>query len=129
MNTQGNHKHFGQAGENVAVEYLVKKGYTICHTNFRTRRGELDIVAVDPRNVLTFVEVKSSRTSHAGSPESWVGPRKIRQIQKIAQEYCFLQKVECRDMQFDVIGIDFQHTSPEIQHIPNAFLPQTQGYF
>ncbi|MFA6688562.1 MAG: YraN family protein [Sphaerochaetaceae bacterium] len=52
-------KHKGKAGEDAAVKYLVEHGWRIVSRNWRNRRGELDIIALDPVDTLVAIEVKS----------------------------------------------------------------------
>lgn len=74
----------GKAGENLAKEYLIKEGYQILKTNFRTRAGEIDIIAFK-NNTLVFVEVKLKIGEETGSPEEMINQRKILKIQQMAE--------------------------------------------
>ena len=84
----------GQQGEELAATYLVKLGYDIVARNWRTRSGELDIVARDG-DWLVFVEVRArriGRTASAptlGRPEESVTPRKQLQLVAMADAYLF----------------------------------------
>src|SRR3954454_15799057 len=77
----------GAAGEQAAAEMLVALGYEIVERNFRTRYGELDIVATDG-NCLVFCEVRSrvGRQAIAQALES-IGPGKRLQLRKMAREW------------------------------------------
>ena len=84
----------GQQGEELAAAHLVKLGYDIVAHNWRTRSGELDIVARDGE-WLVFVEVRARRTGRAateptlGRPEESVTPRKQLQLVAMADAYLF----------------------------------------
>ncbi len=84
----------GRRGEDEAAAYLEQQGYVILARNWRTRAGELDIVARDGES-LVFVEVRTRRagrqveTPTAGVPEESVTPRKQLQLLAMADEYLF----------------------------------------
>ncbi len=104
----------------VALEHLRLKGYKVVETNFRTRVGEIDIIARDG-NVLVFIEVKSATSPRFGDPVGWVTRYKQRRIIRVSQIYI---KDTCKDtcpVRFDVIGID---TSGRINHVKDAFRPE-----
>ncbi|MGQ9489727.1 MAG: YraN family protein [Anaerolineae bacterium] len=84
----------GRQGEELATAYLAGQGYTIIARNWRTRAGELDIIARDGE-WLVFVEVRARRagrrgaTPAAGAPEESVTPRKQLQLIAMSQAYLF----------------------------------------
>ena len=83
----------GQLGENLACEYLVKKGYKIIERNFRQKWGELDIIAKVPNKTLVFVEVKTLRQSSGQAPEEQLSPEdqltcsKLQKLKRTASLY------------------------------------------
>jgi putative endonuclease len=81
-----NHLEFGSAGENIAAEYLKRKGWKIIARNVRVGRGELDVVAADG-DELVFVEVRTRRIGYLSPAETTVGPVKIKRIIKTARMY------------------------------------------
>lgn len=107
----------GKAGEDLAVEYLLSKGYVIEARNFRTRYGELDIVAVAPDGTLVFVEVKAAASTGCGNPLFRITPAKQKTIAGMAKRYMYDRKLIGRPCRMDVIGI----SRGKIDHIPNAF--------
>jgi putative endonuclease len=123
------HKEIGDEGEFEALEYLLKQGYSLRHKNYRTRKGELDLVMDSPEGTLVFVEVKSDFSGGAGRPESWVTGKKIRQIQKTALAYCAEFGLQDQDMRFDVVSVDMTGRKKKILHIDNAFLPDAGNYY
>jgi putative endonuclease len=97
----------GAAGEVLAAAHLRRLGYTVVERNYRTRWGEIDVIAHAP-GVLVFVEVKTRRSSaRAGSPFDAVDPRKQAQVRRMAAVW--LAEVSDRpradDLRFDVIGV------------------------
>lgn len=105
----------GKKGEDEAVEYLKNKGYEILSKNFRSRFGEIDIIAKKDGTVV-FVEVKMRKNKRFGSGYESVSRSKIEKLVKTANYFLSFQ---CRDFlyRFDVISID----DGEICHIENAF--------
>ena len=79
-------KTTGELGELVAQEYLKKKGYRIIETNYRTRYGELDIVARN-KNTLVFTEVRTKTSLNFGIPEESITPTKSRHLAAAANIY------------------------------------------
>ena len=112
----------GAWGEDMAAEYLVKKGYSIRSRNFRCREGELDIVA-NYKGCMVFVEVKTRRSTAFGRPAEFIDYRKQRKLMKAAMRYAYSPDI---DMRFDVIEVLYSDTPEgfavnEINHIENAF--------
>src|SRR3954449_12176237 len=98
----------GAAGEQAAAEMLTALGYEIVERNFRTRYGELDIVAADERS-LVFCEVRSrvGRDGIAWALQS-IGPSKRMQLRKMAREWFRLragEHVHRRSVRFDAIAV------------------------
>jgi putative endonuclease len=94
---------------------------TIVERNFRTRRGEIDIVA-RKGDVLVFVEVRSREVPDFGAPEESVAPAKRRRIVGAARQY--LSKVppsSWREARFDVIAIEGSGEAAVLRHFPAAF--------
>lgn len=117
----GNTKILGNFGERAAADYLVCAGCKIIARNYRTRRGEIDLIAWDGKT-LVFFEVKTRKNAAYGTPASAVNARKQQKIIHTAQ--CFLQQnafeeVCCR---FDVVEVFARGTCvDEIRWIKNAF--------
>ena len=109
-------KLLGRAGEVKAAEFLKKKGYEITDKNFKTRIGEIDVIARDGEYVV-FVEVKTRTDDLYGAPSEAVDYKKREKYRLVAAEY--LQKHELTDVpcRFDVVEIE----NGKINHIENAF--------
>ena len=111
-------QEIGKWGEQVAAEYLAKKGYTILETNTRTPFGEIDIVAC-VEDVIIFVEVKA-RTSHSfGLPEEALTRRKLTHMRACASYYA--AKNEIDTWQCDAISVEGKPgQTPHIEHFENV---------
>ena len=79
-------KIYGGIGEEIARKELERLSYTILERNFRTRRGEVDIIARQG-NVLVMIEVKTRNSGAFGEAEEAVDDRKAHKIALAAQEY------------------------------------------
>ncbi len=79
-------KNLGDSGERVAALFLEQRGYTILARNFRTRTGEMDLVARDADG-LAFVEVRTRRGTALGAPEESLTPRKRARLLAVAQQF------------------------------------------
>lgn len=111
----------GQIGEDIAVQYLTKKGYQILERNFTTVFGEIDIIA-EKKNIICFVEVKSRKSSKYGLPEEAVTDRKMKKIIKVAQLYNKKKYYKNKIYRFDVISVKFDKgILEEIKYIEDAF--------
>ena len=73
-------------GEDAAAAYLERIGMEIVERNWRTRAGEIDIVALDGEE-LVFIEVKTRRSERTGTPDEAVSPAKQRRVAKLATSY------------------------------------------
>lgn len=114
-----NTKSLGNKGEQIAAKYLKNKHYEIVMCNFRTRYGEIDIIAKD-KEVLVFVEVKLRSSRNYGRGLEAITSSKVEKIHQVAMEYIqnnYQTEPECR---FDVIEI-INSSQMEILHIENAF--------
>lgn len=109
-------KLLGRVGENKAVEFLEKQGYTVIERNYKTKLGEIDII-VKKDDTIVFVEVKTRSNDLYGSPSEAVGYEKQRKYVKVASEYLLKQKTKDQSCRFDVIEI----INDEINHIIDAF--------
>jgi putative endonuclease len=109
----------GEKGEGLAVKYLKKKGYKIITQNYKTRIGEIDIIAREG-DTLVFVEVKTRESIAYGKPFEAVDYFKKRKIANVALLY--LKKLkEIPPCRFDVVSIYFDHGKPDCELIKDAF--------
>jgi len=112
---------FGNLGEELAVNYLVGKGYEILERNWRNIHKEIDIIAKNGR-FLVIVEVKTRRTDEYGEPDIAVTRKKQRLLISAANSYIFRNHLDV-ETRFDIISIIFKNGVPVIDHIEDAFLP------
>ncbi|WPD22241.1 MAG: YraN family protein [Candidatus Electrothrix aestuarii] len=110
-------KTTGRAGEDAAVRYLEKMGYTILERNYRLRIGEVDIIARD-KEYLVFIEVKTRRSKTFGSPFDAVDNRKQQQIIQVASAYVRGKEVPVR---FDVVAVHLSGQDIRVEVLKNAF--------
>ena len=112
-----NRRAEGSARERQAAAYLEERGLKILEYNYRTARGEIDLIARE-KDTLVFVEVKYRKDTAMGYPEEAVGAGKQRQIRRMAAHYLYRkglpEDVPCR---FDVVAI----LGEEIRLIRDAF--------
>jgi putative endonuclease len=109
----------GEKGEGVAVKFLRKKGYKIIVQNFKTRIGEIDIIARDGET-LAFIEVKTRESIEYGQPFEAVNRFKKKKIVNVALLYLKRLK-EIPPCRFDVVSIYYENGRPEVELITDAF--------
>lgn len=112
-------------GEQLAAEHLARRGFQIIERNYRTRWGELNIVAFDGRT-LAFCEVKARRTGgRAGGPLEAVGSLKRAQVRRMAGSWLIERKERphAEVLRFDAIGVtvDGAGRLVSLDHLEGAF--------
>jgi len=114
------HNELGKKGEQLAVDFLLKKGYAICDTNWRYQKAEVDIIA-QKADVLAVVEVKTRSSTDFGNPQDFVKPKKVKLLVKAIDEYVISKDLDV-EVRFDIIAIVKEKDSFNIEHIEDAFL-------
>jgi putative endonuclease len=109
----------GKEGEDRAAKFLAKQGYKILERNYRTRNGEIDLIALHKGEVV-FVEVKTRTGDAFGAPELAVNPRKQGRMIKAALGYIKYKKLHQMPCRFDVVAITTA-AGYEVELIQNAF--------
>ncbi|MBS1627189.1 MAG: YraN family protein [Bacteroidetes bacterium] len=104
-------KDKGNQGENIASDYLLKKGYAILHRNWRHKQREIDIIAAK-NNTLHFIEVKTRTSNKFGLPEESISDYKMNALKKAAEAF-LLQNAEWNQIQFDVVAITLSSNKVE----------------
>lgn len=94
----------GKRGEDAAAAYLERIGMQVIERNWRTGRGEIDIIALDGAD-LVLCEVKTRTSRRTGSPEEAVSPAKQRRLIKLAEAYLAHAGGDPCPVRFDVISI------------------------
>jgi putative endonuclease len=107
----------GREGENMATEFLKKKGFEIVARNYRFKRAEIDII-VKKDDWLLFVEVKTRSSAAFGEPEAFVDLAKARMIFSAAEEFIFSTDWNGH-VRFDVVSVKLG-AEPEIRHFEDA---------
>lgn len=115
------HNELGKKGEQLALEWLTDKGYTILETNWRFEKAEVDIIARD-REELVIVEVKTRSTDFFGLPEEAVDTNKENLLIGAAEAYVEMNNLDI-DVRYDIIAIVLQPGKARIRHIRDAFYP------
>jgi putative endonuclease len=111
----------GKLGEELACEALERRGYAIVARRYRTRYGEIDVVARQGGTIV-FVEVKAKTSRSCGSAREAVTRRKRRQLISMAAGYLSMHRVNAAGVRFDVVAITMAvGQRPVIEIIPNAF--------
>ncbi|MDD5120203.1 MAG: YraN family protein [Candidatus Omnitrophica bacterium] len=116
----GEHIEFGKASEKEAAEFLRSQGYKILQINYRTRFGEIDIIARDKESIC-FVEVKGRHSLCLGEPSEAVSFKKQSNIAKAAVCYLKLNNLLKHPARFDVLSILYRNNKAEVSLIKNAF--------
>ena len=100
-----NHRlNLGKFGEKLAAEFLIKKGYRMVEKNFRTRYGEIDLIA-EKGDEFLFVEVKTREMSGFGYGEQAVDYFKTKHLIRAAEIYCQKNKME-KFWRMDIVSVE-----------------------
>jgi putative endonuclease len=124
-------RRLGARGEELAARHLEARGFEVVERNFRTRYGELDIIARD-RRFLVICEVKTRVVRDAARPGDVLGPfaaigtRKQRQVRAMAREWLAQGRSEGprpSELRFDAIGVSFDDRGRllALEHLEAAF--------
>ncbi|MBI2327492.1 YraN family protein [Candidatus Curtissbacteria bacterium] len=114
-------KNIGKHGEDLAVEFLKRRGYKIIDRNFRIRGGEIDIVALE-KSTLVFIEVKTRTSLAYGYPQEAITKSKIFFLVRAAKFYRNANSYKKLPLleRIDVVAIDHTQDPPKIDLIKNA---------
>ena len=111
----------GRTGEQIACDFLKKQGYSIVERNYRSRIGEIDIVA-EHREYLVFCEEKTYRNRTGLHPSLSVTAKKIEKLGMLGEHYLSQKHLMHLQPRFDVIAVQLAgKTPPDIDHFVNAF--------
>jgi putative endonuclease len=114
----------GKHGEQLAAEHLARLGFEIVERNYRTRWGELDIVAYDG-TTLAFCEVKTRRLSAGGGPFEGLGAPQRQRVRKMAGSWLIERtpRPHAELVRFDAIGVTIDATGRlvSLEHLEGAF--------
>lgn len=110
----------GKLGEQAAIKLLKDLGYRILRRNYKTKLGEIDIIAKD-KDTFTFIEVKTRRTDRYGLPQESIKPPKQRQISKVALGFLKENNLLEKKARFDVVSVTYFGGMPKLDLIRDAF--------
>ncbi|EOM75989.1 YraN family protein [Rhodococcus rhodnii] len=111
----------GSHGEELAARYLVESGMEILDRNWRTRAGELDLIAADSECAV-FVEVKTRTGLGYGTPAEAVTPLKQRRIRALGVAWLRTSERSWASVRFDVVSVLVRRGyAPRIDHVKGAF--------
>ena len=112
-------RRFGDWGEKYARQFLEGKGYSVLESNYRSKYGEIDLVAQEGE-CLVFVEVKSRRTGAFGRPEESVTEAKQQKLVQAEMEYMQVKGLEECEWRIDVVGIEAGGSRTRVRLVQNA---------
>lgn len=113
------HNELGRWGEDLAVEYLETKGYSILDRNWKSGHKDIDIIARTAEEIV-FVEVKTRSSAGYGDPWEAVNYGKLRNLQSAINHYIHYRQIDL-PVRFDIISIVATDPShPEIEHIEDV---------
>jgi len=115
------HLRRGKLGERVARQHLERLGLKFLTANFRSARGEIDLVCRDG-DCLVFVEVKTRSVGGWTRPAAAVNARKRRLLSQTALDYVRLLKDPAVKLRFDIVEVELDgDTVRAVRHLPNTF--------
>ena len=114
------YQQFGKRSEQLAAEFLMRMGYRILETNYRSTVGEIDIIAME-KGIIVFIEVKARSSSRFGSAKAAVTRAKQRKISMAALDYLKRNGQVHASARFDVVAIDTAGGKTDIEVVKNAF--------
>jgi putative endonuclease len=116
-------KKIGTKGEDIASEYLSKKGYSIIERNWRYKKLEVDIIAKN-KDFIVFAEVKTRNSNYIVSPLDSVTMKKQKFIIEAANAYIDKYNINL-EARFDVLSIIYSNNFI-VEHVENAFYPKVK---
>ena len=115
-------QQLGQYGEDMAGAELERLGYRILDRRYRSRFGEIDLIAQDEGTVV-FVEVKTKTDCRFGDPAEMVTAQKQRRLVSMAEEYVSGHALDSTPCRFDVVAVDVSIQPARITVYKDAFRP------
>ena len=113
-------KEIGNFGENIAEYYLKQNGYIILDRNFECRQGEIDIIALDKKEIV-FIEVKTRRNNKYGTPSEAVNKIKQKHMLQAIKYYLYIRNLSEEFIRIDVIEVYIKDNVNKVNHIKQAF--------
>lgn len=120
------HAQVGLKGEKLAERFLKKRGLKTLARRFSTPVGEIDLVMRQGETIV-FAEVKTLRDRAFKDPQDQVMRSKQRKLAKAARWFLNRKRWDDRPCRFDVVAVVLpEHDEPEIEHFPDAFVPERE---
>lgn len=113
-------KEIGNLGENIATHYLKQKGYIILDRNFESRQGEIDIIALDKKEIV-FIEVKTRTSNKFGTPSEAVNKIKQKHMLQTIKYYLYIRNLSEEFIRIDIIEVYIKDNEYKVNHIKQAF--------
>jgi putative endonuclease len=118
---EAEHLRFGRLGERAAKKHLRRHGLKFLTANFRSERGEVDLIFRDA-DCLVFVEVKTRASEEWSRPAAAVDAKRRRRLSRTALDYLTLLKNPQVKIRFDIVEVLLQDGAVrEVRHLPDAF--------
>jgi putative endonuclease len=115
------HLRHGELGERAAKKHLKRQGLKFLTANFRTPRGEIDLIFRDA-DCLVFVEVKTRSSEEWVRPAAAVNAERRRRLTRAALDYLRLLDNPLVKLRFDIVEVLLQDSAVrEVRHLPNTF--------
>ncbi|MGA9776963.1 MAG: YraN family protein [Verrucomicrobiia bacterium] len=115
------HLRRGELGERVAKKFLRRQGLKFLAANFRSERGEIDLIFRDGE-CLAFVEVKTRSSEEWTRPAAAVNAERRRRLSRAALDYLRLLKNPAVKVRFDIVEVLLAEGKVrEVRHLPNTF--------
>lgn len=115
------HLRRGELGERAAKKFLRRQGLKFLTANFRTDRGEIDLIFRDG-DCLAFVEVKTRSSEQWTRPAAAVNAERRRRLSRCALDYLRLLKKPAVKIRFDIVEVILvEGAVHEVRHLPNTF--------
>ncbi len=110
----------GRRGEDAACDLYRRLGFRVVERNYRSGRGEIDVVA-RRRDTVVFCEVKTRRSDGWGVPAEAVDRAKQARLRKLAAAWMAERRPGCVDVRFDVVSVIVRGDQIDVTHVPDAF--------
>lgn len=121
ISTKMKNNLLGAEGEQVAADYIAKKGYTILERNWRYKHKEIDIIA-KTESYIVVIEVKTRAYDYFELPQDAVTKQKQKFLVEAANAYIIEHDIE-KEARFDIIAVVINSKNTKIEHLENAFYP------
>ena len=110
----------GRYGENRAADYLQDRGYEIIDRNWRSREGEIDLVARE-RDFIVFIEVKTRNGAGFGHPFEAITKDKVARMRRLATDWCSSKQITGLKVRLDAVSVLISGGRVSIEHLKEVF--------